>query len=631
VQNSPFKGNKIPEMVLKEWDGILESISEIFNLSLTMIVQKNKSAFRILTGFSPLGLDNEISNDKEIFQDFFKKVLGNGSQAKMALSPAPFSASNKMKSAYGFPLYFPTGEVFGVFCGFSEEKNKFDEKTCKALISFGGIIETGIKNLFLDRELKKNKKENRSLEKDLRTSQQSYKETLNSIGDGVIVFDPEGNIDFANRAAEKIIGGRKEDLIGTNLNGYFSGDFFSEMDHFIKGNPAKGGRAVEIKLKRQNGSERIIQFTPNPGKEISPGKMVLSFRDVTETRQQGKKMRFLSFHDPLTNLYNRAFLEEEFKRLDVNRQMPTCLLVADLNGLKMINDSFGFSKGDLALKKAADILRKSCRSEDIISRWGGDEFVILLPKTKEEQVGSICSRVKKNCLATEGEEFPISLSLGVAVKEHSGEGIHSLFQKAENRMMENKLLEGRSVKSHILKALLKTLAEKSSETEGHALRMQKMAYVIGEKMGLSQNDLDRLSIVAILHDLGKTIISEDILEKPGPLTKNEWKKIKEHPVTGFRIASSTEEFVHIASLILYHHEWWDGSGYPSGLVGEEIPLLARIISLVDAYDVMTTGRPYKKKMSPKEAKNELKRSAGTQFDPDLVGSFSQVLTEVTFD
>ncbi len=338
----------------------------------------------------------------------------------------------------------------------------------------------------------------------------------------------------------------------------------------------------------------------------------------------------MSFHDTLTNLYNRAFLEEEYKRLDVKRQMPTCLIIADLNGLKLINDSFGFRKGDLALKKAAEILQKSCRREDIISRWGGDEFVILLPKTREDQVASLCSRIKKNCLATENEEFPISLSLGVAVKEKPGEGIHGLFQKAENRMLENKLLENRSVKSHILKALLKTLAEKSSETEGHALRMQKMAYIIGEKMGLSQSDLDRLSLLAILHDLGKTIISEEILEKPGPLTPKEGKKIQQHPVTGFRIASATEEFMHIASLILYHHEWWNGSGYPSGLAGEEIPLLSRIISMVDAYDVMTTGRPYKKKMSGKAATTELKRCAGTQFDPELVGNFEEVLQEVNF-
>ncbi len=235
-------------------------------------------------------------------------------------------------------------------------------------------------------------------------------------------------------------------------------------------------------------------------------------------------------------------------------------------------------------------------------------------------------RIKENCSQVK-EEYPISLSLGLVVKAYQGETLSSLFKLAGDRMYDQKALESGVVKSDILKSLLKILSKNSSETEGHARRMQVLGNAIGKKIGLSRSELGKLSLLAMVHDVGKTTIPEEILLKPGGLTPIEWNKIKQHPITGFKIASSTEEFVHVANLILYHHEWFDGSGYPYGKKGKEIPLLSRIIALVDAYEVMTSGRPYRDPVSSEEAIEELKRNAGTQFDPELVEVFVGIYEE----
>ncbi len=392
------------------------------------------------------------------------------------------------------------------------------------------------------------------------------------------------------------------------------------------------GQIVEIEATRYdkygNPVECIIRGIP----VMIDGKLIGAYGiyiDITERKKQEKKIKYLSFHDSLTDLYNRTYLEEEIKRIDVKRQLPISLIMADLNGLKIINDSYGHSLGDQLLIKTAEILTESCREEDLVARWGGDEFVVLLPQTSSQQVKNICKRINQNCNKSKIKEIeddiPVSIALGYAVKEKSATDIFEVLKMAEDRMYNNKLTESRSVKSHIAKTLLKTLQEKSPETEEHAQRMKDLALKLGKKINLTQIELDKLALLASLHDIGKTIISEEILNKPGILTDSEWEIIKEHPNTGFRICSSTEDFSHIALELLSHHENWDGSGYPRGLKKEETPLLSRIIRIVDAYDVMTNDRPYKKALSQKEAIDELKRCASSYFDPQLLNVFIDII------
>lgn len=302
------------------------------------------------------------------------------------------------------------------------------------------------------------------------------------------------------------------------------------------------------------------------------------------------------------------------------------IIIGDINDLKRINNSYGYLKGDQILIQTTNILKDCCQEGDIIVRWGDDEFIILLLKTSERKVQELCHQIITKIDQRGVEGIPVKIALGSATKEDLNEDIYQVLRRAENRMHQQKLLEVDSTREAIISTLLKTLGENSHETEEHAWRLQKMALKVGEKMGLTIPELDRLSLLLTLHDIGKITISQKILNKPESLTDEEWEIIKRHPETGFRVASSTEDFSHVAYDILAHHEHWDGSGYPKGLKGEEIPLLARITAVVDSYDVMTNYRPYKKTKTPKEALIELKRFAGKQFDPDIVKAFINSIT-----
>ncbi len=373
---------------------------------------------------------------------------------------------------------------------------------------------------------------------------------------------------------------------------------------------------------------QAVSTSPNAfsKEDVNMTEILISHAAEAITRIRSEQdIRYMSFHDSLTGLYNRTFLEQEIKRLDTSRQCPISIIMGDINGLKLVNDAYGHIEGDKLLQKAAEILKKLFRQEDIIARWGGDEFVVLLPQTTLLEANSISTRLLDQCEQAFSGDVPLSMALGVACKEGEEEEIFEILALAEKRMYRNKLSESRSARSAVLTSLIKTLEEKSQETEEHTYRMGKMARRMGEKIGLLQEELNRLELLISLHDIGKIIISEEILNKPGPLNEEEWALIKTHPESGYRIARSTEEISHVAEEILAHHERWDGKGYPRGLKGKDIPLLARINSIVDAYDVMTNGRPYKEPMSRAQAIEELKRCAGSQFDPELIEVFVQVL------
>lgn len=345
--------------------------------------------------------------------------------------------------------------------------------------------------------------------------------------------------------------------------------------------------------------------------------------NITERKQSEERIRYLSFHDQLTGLYNRHYLEEEMLRLDTERQLPISIIMSDLNNLKLVNDTYGHVKGDEMLKKAAAILVKNCRDEDIIARWGGDEFLIYLPRTPESKASEICWRINENYRADSVADVPITMSFGVATKTSVKTELSDVFKNAEDRMYQNKLNESRSEKSDIFDALLEKVAEKSFKSQGHNSSVQSTAFYIARKLNLSASEQTRLKLLVTLCNIGYINISEEILLKKTALTEADWEIIKKHPETGYRIVRTAEGFAHVADEILAHHERWDGSGYPRGLTGAEIPLLSRILAVAEAYEVMRSGRPYKKAMSTEEIALEFESCAGKQFDP--------VISEVILD
>ncbi|NMB26269.1 MAG: diguanylate cyclase [Firmicutes bacterium] len=347
--------------------------------------------------------------------------------------------------------------------------------------------------------------------------------------------------------------------------------------------------------------------------------------DISARVSAEERLRYLSYYDSLTGLHNRAFVEEELLRRANNPDVA--IAIGDVNGLKLINDAFGHQYGDQLLIRVANALRRACGPDCVIGRWGGDEFVIVLPELEPDGANKVMEAINSACEAEQCGSLLPSISLGLATRRGLHEGLGDVISRAEERMYRQKLFEGSSIRSAIIASLTNTLRERSLETEEHAERTRELATALGRRLGLSANRSAALSLMATLHDIGKVMIPDHILTKKDPLTQEEWEIIKKHPEAGYRIAQASPDLAPISEAILAHHEWWDGSGYPRGLKGEDIPLLARIIALVDAYDAMVYGRPYQGVLTREEALQELQRGAGVQFDPYLVGLFVEMVTE----
>jgi len=459
-------------------------------------------------------------------------------------------------------------------------------------------------------------------------SEKRYRRLFESSLDGVYRSTPGGKFLDVNPALVKMLGyDSKEELLQVDIRKDL---YVSRKD---RPDPDKRNSAFTARLKRKDGSEIWVETTPHVVYDTN-GHVVHYegiVRDITERKRWEERVRYLGFHDMLTGLYNRAYFEEELKRLDTERQLPLSLIMADVNALKLVNDAFGHHRGDQLLKKMAGIIRRSCRKEDVVARWGGDEFIMLLPRTTGAVSERICERVKKACNEASQDPIQPSVALGAATKTSIEQDIDEVLREAEDCMYGNKLLESRNTRTLIISSLEETMWKKDNETREHIERVKKLALKLGRDLGLGDNQMKELALLAALHDIGKISISNDILLKAGHLSEAEWEIIKRHPETGYHIAEWSHKLAPIAEAILAHHEWWDGSGYPHGLKGEEIPLISRIVSIVDAYDVMTHERPYARTLGQDEAIMEIKKSAGCQFDPVLAEKFANLLARQSSD
>ena len=358
-----------------------------------------------------------------------------------------------------------------------------------------------------------------------------------------------------------------------------------------------------------------------------PRLFVTVFDDITERKLMELKLREQVYKDSLTGLYNRHHLESQLPSLDSEEHLPLSVIIGDLNGLKIINDSMGHHQGDEVLRGAAKVFHSVARSRDVVVRWGGDEFLLLLPKTTAEQAQKICLEIDAASQEMNHTGLAPSIALGSATKTVPEENIADVFRSAETNMYQQKISSAQSRRSALVSSLQQALAEKSHETEEHARNLQKRAVNLAQRIGLSDGEVVTSSLVAILHDIGKVGISENILDKPGPLTEEEWQVMRQHCEIGHRIVASSPDLLDVAEGVLYHHERWDGKGYPHGLKGEEIPIAARIVALADAFDAMTSDRAYRKALCPEKALEEIASGAGSQFDPYLAREFLGMLKE----
>ena len=463
-------------------------------------------------------------------------------------------------------------------------------------------------------------------ERALEESEDKYKSLVQTSPDAIALADREGRLLAANPAMAERFSTEDGELAGKSYYGLMQEEAADKcIGYGVQAIEENRIVSCEQEREARTYEEYYIPVVTAGGESLF---QVIS-KDVTEKRDMERRLLEMSLYDASTGLYSRSFFEEEMKRLGQDRHCPLGIIICDINGLKLINDTLGHQSGDLLLKAAADLLRRCFRDSDIAARIGGDEFAVLLPGSDEASVAGCCDRIRRELARynQDSAELSLSISMGYAVEYWPFPDMSALFKRADDAMYKQKLQQSHSSRSETVQALMKTLEARDHITEGHAERMAEHAVLLGHSLGLSEERLNDLGLLARFHDLGKVAVPDAVLFKPGPLTQREYAEMQRHCEVGRRIALSLSDLASIADFILMHHEHWDGGGYPLGLSGEEIPLECRILGIVDAYDAMISERPYKDALPCDEAVRELRRCAGTQFDPGLVERFIALVPE----
>lgn len=460
-----------------------------------------------------------------------------------------------------------------------------------------------------------------------------FETTLISVGDGVISCDRNGNVVIMNRVAELLTGWTQAAAKGKPIEAVFhiAHEFEQEKSENIIRTVLESGTAIEFAnhsiLIATDGIERYIEYNAAPIMEEEENTIgvVLVFRDSSEKRLKQKQIEFISYHDQLTGLYNRRFYEDALKRLDTESNLPITICMGDVNGLKLINDSFGHTMGDELLKKVAEVIQKGCRTDDIVARLGGDEFIIVFPKTNAFEAEQMIEHIKSMSLEEKVGSIDISVSFGFGTKNTAEKNIQDVFKNTEDHMYRHKLSESLSMRNKTIKLILNTLYEKNKREQMHSKRVSRLCGKIAAALGMDADAVNELITTGLMHDIGKIGIEETILNKPQKLSSEEWNQIKKHPEIGYRILSSVNEFSEMADSVLAHHERWDGKGYPRGIQGKDILLQASIVAIADSFDAMTSDRTYCKGLSEDEAIKEIRKCSGSQFNPDIARVFVEMV------
>ena len=462
-------------------------------------------------------------------------------------------------------------------------------------------------------------------------SEEKYKLLFENSAVLIGYYSPEGIVISVNKKVAEYLGGIPQDFMGKSVYDIFPVTYADTcMDQITHAISTQTPHQYEDLVPFHSG-EKWLFSTSNcivNSKGDAIGVQVVSI-DINVKKQIEEKLIYSSTHDEFTGLYNRKYFEAAKDQIDSDDIVSYAIIIADVNGLDLINNAFGYSQGDHLLLETVQILRRCCGSNLLIARTGGDDFGILMT-ANEEEVENLIQQIKNSCYEYNktlvNKEVSINLSIGYGVT-NGNKGIKEAQKEAINSLNNHKILEDKSHKNSIISSMMATMYEKSQETKEHAERIAYYGKMIGERIDLSQNNLNQLYLFSMLHDIGKIGIDDSILNKPGKLTSDEWIKMKKHPEIGYRIAMSTTELKSSAEFILTHHERWDGTGYPRGLAGEQIPLLSRILAIADAFDAMTEDRIYRKAMTSQEALIEISENSGTQFDPHLAKLFVDIISE----
>ncbi len=456
---------------------------------------------------------------------------------------------------------------------------------------------------------------------------------LDSTAEGIFGIDLEGRCTFCNNSCISLLGyGQQRDLLGKRIHDLIQ--YKSLEGRLVSFEESKVYRTLTTGEKahvtdevywRADGTSMDVEYYSYPkykNDEIIGA--VITFLDITERNKTEAQIRYLSCHDTLTGLMNRSYLEDALIVNDKEERLPISIIFADLNGLKLVNDVFGHSTGDNLVRRAGNILKKSCRASDIVARVGGDEFIVLLPNTEASVAQQVVDRIKLELMKETVNEVQCSMALGLDTKTTMYQDIEKVMMNAEGEMYKEKLNLRRGFAQDTISNLIRSLQKKSIKEKAHSEIVAKLCSDMGKAMGLPEDEVKKLSEAGYLHDIGKVALDEAILSK-NELNEHERQQMHLHPVIGYRILNLFDATLDLAPGVYGHHERWDGTGYPKGLRGQEIPMISRIISLVESYErrLARYGRPEEEIMDI--IFQELREDAGTAFDPELVGLFIRMM------
>lgn len=522
-----------------------------------------------------------------------------------------------------FPRLKSVGEILGA------EFEMLRKDGSSLLVSLHGKTQLGEEGHFKCTHcIFQNITEQKQAEERLKASEEKYRALVEQSMEMVYMHDLQGNLLEVNQAAIENTGYSRQELLKMNMFDLFADQLEQEsvLRQWRDWRPGQS-ETMDAVHQKKDGSSFQVEVTSGKIRFSGQERILALARDISERKRFEERLKYLSQHDQFTGLYNRAFFDTEIERLSRSRDFPISIISGDVDGLKFINDTMGHAKGDDLLLAAARVLRKSLRGSDVLARAGGDEFAVLMPGTDESKAHSIVKRILSNAEEHNREhpELPLFISLGIATAENRYFSLEATYRMADDRMYRQKRVRRETVNRKITYFLLNALGKIDYLTQDRAYRLSELCRSLAKKSGLSEASFSRLDLLAQVHDLGQVCMPVEVILKPGSLHHEEWDLVREHPEKGYRIAQSTAELAGIADLILKHHERWDGKGYPLGLKGEEIPIECRILAIADAYQVMTSGRPYRSPCSSQEALQELQRCAGSQFDPELVENFLQMM------
>lgn len=459
---------------------------------------------------------------------------------------------------------------------------------------------------------------------------------LDTTAEGIFGIDMEGKCIFCNDSCVKLLGyNSQDDILGKNVHHIIhynnnDGSYIPQEDCKILRSILENEKlyVVDEAFWRADGTKMDVEYHSYP--KLKDGIVigaVVTFVDITDKKKDEKQIKFLSDHDSLTGLLNRRCFEYHLKQKDNSTFLPISIIFGDLNGLKLMNDVFGHVAGDKLIQKTAEVLKKACREDDIIARVGGDEFMILLPKTDADGTLKIMERIRTEMDKEKVFDIKCSIAIGFDTKVDFWEDVEKVMGNAEREMYKEKLLSKKNYSINTIQSILKTLHERDARKKLYSERVSALCDKMGRASGLNEHELKRLRDVGHIHDIGKIVLGEQILKKE-ELNENERNQIEQHPVVGYRILNLFDSTLDLADCVYAHHEKWDGTGYPKGLRGEEIPLISRIVAITDWYEEKLLKNDNNIATSNDDVLKEIQSLSGKDFDPNLVKIFINLMKEV---